>query len=330
MERNKFVERNKFCFLFDGNRTAIGKVWGESVFIAKDGPTWADLIDEHLNLPSDDHSAGVYPLVKKGDLPSGGEAARTLEQKYGFTSELWVKWGCSDLDEGYEQSAKDAQTLVQAFVMLNIEAFVERTKGKGYHVWVFAEQFVPAEVMRRAFLAAHQAAGIRPQEVNPKQTSLEGLGRGLGNYVNLPYAASAEADKRVVMYADWSGTMSAEAFTEEAMRHTASFETLLQAGRLYVEPPKRRQHDIQEYDGSLEDLTQKLNGLAFIIFRDGPLEGHDRSDTLAKFCHKARESGLTAGECMTLLRNADKRWGKFYDRPDCDQQLEGLVNNAYT
>lgn len=313
--------------LFDGNHQAVGKVWGEAVDLLPTD-TWRMANATHLTESGDQYSLGVYPLVKKFDLRSS-VAATLLEETYGFKSDLWVKWGCTDLDEGYEQSANDAQTVCAALNLLGLVGYVERTKGKGYHVWVFMEEWVPAEVMRRALLAAHQLAGIRPQEVNPKQTSLDGL-KGYGNYVNLPYFAGAEPTKRVILHEDWSGDMDLDSFLEDV--HTnglMTFPTLLVAAQLYVEPPPKVEHDIVEYDGSLDDLTKKLNGLAFIIFRDGPLEGHDRSDTLAKFCHKAAESGLSEGECMTLLRNADKRWGKFHDRPDCDIQLEKLVHNAY-
>lgn len=318
---------HRFCDLFDGNHAAVGKVWGEALDIAPHD--WVPAIQRHLTHEAPEFSAGVYPLVALDDLPpKAALASVALQDDYGFTSDLWVKWGCTDLDDGYEQSWGDAQRIVSALEYGGITAFVERTKSKGWHVWVFARHWTPAEVMRRALLAAHQAAGVRPTEVNPKQTSLEGL-KGYGNYVNLPYHAGTPMPARFVHY-DNGDPMDLDTFVELAHEMLTDFGPLLAMARLYVEPPKPSlDGPIVEYDGSLDDLTTKLSGLAFVVFKDGPLEGHDRSDTLAKLCHKVRESGLDAGECMTLLRDADKRWGKFHSRPDCDEQLEKLVINAY-
>ena len=323
----------RFAALFEGNHQAVGKVWGEAANTIDD-QDWLTALADHLVLDDASASVGVYPLVTRDDprIEIRPDGENDLEAEHGFTSDLWVKWGCTDLDEGYEKSLPEARQVCTALDLMGIVGFVERTKGKGYHVWVFTDQWVPAEVMRRALLAAHQAAGVRATEVNPKQTSLDGL-KGYGNYVNLPYFKGADEGRRVVIGylggPEVSGDMALGKFLEVAEQNLTTFDTLLAAAQLYVEPPRHTCGEVVEYDGTLDDLTGKLNGLAYTIFKKGPLKGNDRSDTLARLCHKVFSSGLTSGECMMLLRDADRRWGKFSERPDCEHQLLKLVENAY-
>ena len=319
---------NEFEDLFDGNRNAVGEVWGEYTKVTP--LEWRERLSGHLKGVA---SVGVYPLVGLEQLSvqsrADWDAARMLQAHHDFQSELWVKWGCTDLDEGYEKSFGDAVDLVYALKKLGIQGHVERTKSKGWHVWVFASEWVPAEVMRRALLAAHQAAGVRPVEVNPKQTTLASLGRGVGNYVNLPYYGNLDNGTRVMVAADIVAVKDLSLTEWYRTIERTEFTTLLQAARLYVEPPKRDVGTIEEPDGNLKDVTDKLTGLAYTIYSKGPLEGMDRSDTLARLGHKCRESNLTPGETLAVLRDADRRWGKFADRPDCEQQLQKLVENAY-
>ena len=98
---------------------------------------------------------------------------------YPLTDGSTVRWGCSDIDIDDLDSARNLQV---AFGMKSIPSFVEKTV-RGFHVWVFANDWIPAPIMRRAFLSAHEVIGLAPKEVNPKQEQVNGL----GNYVRLPY-----------------------------------------------------------------------------------------------------------------------------------------------
>ena len=159
-----------FAQLFRGRLDAYG-VATDQPYADKVDPPWSthamawahylDRIDAHL---AGDAPMGVYPL--QGDLT------------------VW--WGCTDLDGGESDlvHALDIQTM---FAAMGITAWVERSRSKGQHVWVFAEEPIPAEVMRNAFLAVHQRLEVPAKEVNPKQVNLDGLQRGLGNFVRLPY-----------------------------------------------------------------------------------------------------------------------------------------------
>lgn len=314
----------EFSELFQGRADARGAVWGESI------PThpldWFDsLWHEHLNHADDSASLGVYPMLESEDQ------AELWTARLGRpVPKYFVKWGCSDIDDGYEASLPLARNMQKAAELLSLDLWVERTKGKGYHCWLFADEWVPAEVMRRALLALHQIAGVRPTEVNPKQLDLGTLKKGLGNYVNLPYAASAPEGKRVMI--DPSLDVAIDYVTFLDTVRMCPFDQLFEAAKLYQPPPPRQAIQITEPSVEASTLATKLTGLAFKIWKEGPDFGRDRSTTLARLAHLMAEGDsknlITPGEGLVLLRDADQRWGKFFDRTDGEEQLCSMIEAA--
>jgi hypothetical protein len=74
--------------------------------------------ERHLN---GSERIGVYPIV-----PINGQAS--------------VVWGCSDFDLGLEQSLYQARQLHDALQAGGVTSWIERSRSKGYHVWVFATE----------------------------------------------------------------------------------------------------------------------------------------------------------------------------------------------
>lgn len=300
---------DQFDELFDGRRDVWGAIEGRCVRTSLTPQLWW----EHLY---GGISVGVYPLVHDSN-----------DNKH------YVKWGCTDIDLGYDKIAL-AKNMHKALKALGITSWVEKTKGKGFHIWVFCTTWVPAATMRNALLVAHQLAGVPPTEVNPKQVDASTTQHGLGNYVNVPYFNDhAQLGKRVVFP---PGGIAHDV----AMLDRGTFATLALAARnppaaieaaanLYVPPPPPRAVRIEKYSGGIDTPVRRLNGLAFTIFNDGPLEGKDRSSTLAQLAYLCADSGLSPGEALEVLADADRRWGKFSERPDCYQQLGRMIERAY-
>ena len=135
----------KFANLFEGRTDTYGAEEGRAELAV--GVEYIDRIDEHLN---GERPVGIYPLMYIE--PDG-----------------WcVRWGCVDFDEGDEASWVHACNLHAVLSELSVTAYVERSRSKGYHVWVFSSDLVPAHVMRRALLGATQIAQAPLKEINPK------------------------------------------------------------------------------------------------------------------------------------------------------------------
>ena len=304
--------------LFEGRRDAWGTVEGGQV---KEPVTTAHFL-RHLIEPG--CSLGIYPLIQDAELAAAWE-----KRLGGPVGDNFVKWGCSDIDtKGDPEAAWPlALNLRRALEALNIPAWIERTKSKGWHVWVFACEWVPAIVMRRALLAAHQVAGVAASEVNPKQTD---VGRRVtyGNYVNLPYPAGWERTDRRVIVDENRRAVELHEFVDAALFYSVGFDTLHEAAKLY-RPPERPPVVVDRRIELDEALVRRLPGLAHRIFRDGPLPGRDRSGTLQRLAFLCAEAGFEPAETLAVVTDADRRWGKFHGRPDGERHLHAIVTYAH-
>jgi hypothetical protein len=299
MDNSILVER--FKKLFRGR----GDVWGHDEGRCVKQPVTDEHWQDHLTGRS---GMGVYPAVP---VPDG----RVL-----------CVWGCTDIDiEDYGRATLLADTLTQ----VGITSFIERSRSKGYHVWLFAAAPVSATDMRNLQLVAHQVADIPPIEVNPKQTDVT-LGK-YGNYVRLPYFGGLvdTPDRRVILD-EHGDPMPLQQFVDMAYETLTPVATISQVAAMYQPPkPERASIDINELDDDIATVLRGISPLGYVVWRDGPLEGNDRSRTLMRLGHLCRDSGMSPSETMIVVRDADRRWGKFHHRDDCDMQLTNLVSRVF-
>ena len=304
----------QFCELFQGNASAIGLEVGGAHRL-REGDTLAEEIEMHLTGRGD--PIGVYPMV-------GHSTWNDMTWK--------VHWGCIDFDEGEQESWLHAKNVHLALQTFGVSGWIERSRSKGYHVWVFLQQWTEAWLVRRALLAACQIVEAPTKEINPKQESLE-EGQ-LGNYVRLPYPGALGGKAtltlgRRVMVAGNGEPVHLDGFVKLAhvqRTDVAALEKLASYWKPPAKPLRTRNWDSLPFDGEAVD---RLVGKARMIWEDGPLEGSDRSDTLYKLAMYLKEDGRhTREEAFDLLVDADARWGKFSDRPDRDQRLDDLLDKA--
>lgn len=287
------TEIEMFKTLFEGRTDAYGSWEGGSVKSIVTQETFAN----HLQ---GKELIGIYPL------------------SLGNT----VKWGCSDIDVDDIDSARNLQT---ALHVKGIPSFVEKTR-KGFHVWVFASDWVSAAVMRRAFLSAHEAIGLQAKEVNPKQEETTGL----GNYVRLPYpnGMNVMPENRYVLFDQDDVPMPLATFLNSAMISRVSAKKLLPLAEMHR--PKTRAHlELLEVSSSVQEALDYIPAKAAMIWRHGPFESQDRSNTLCRLVHRMHEHGTPINYAYVVLVDADKRWGKFHLRTDAVEQLVKIIEDIY-
>jgi hypothetical protein len=286
-----------FVTLFRGR----GDVYGAWAGGCVKEPLTSDKFMGHLQ---GDEPIGVYPL-----LPYKGS--------------WYCVWGCSDIDV---EDLDAARNLQMALVIKGVKSWVERTR-KGYHVWVFADSMVPASTMRRALLAAHQAINYPAKEVNPKQETVSGT--GYGNYVRLPYpGAILEHPRERYILDDEENQMRLAEFVFQAMENRTDLETLEAIANMWV-PPQPRHIMTLDSSADVRQILRKVGPIPYVMWRDGPMEGNDRSSTLFRLSCKMRDAGLDPAEALVVLRSADQRWGKFHLRPDGEAELAKIVERSF-
>ena len=324
VDQDLLLER--FIALFDGNETAIGTEEGGCLRSITE-QDWANHMRDHLTGASP--PIGVYPMVSNE-----------------------VKWGCVDFDEGDEESLVHARNLQNILFAVGITSWIERSRSKGYHVWVFATEWVDAVTMRHALWWAADTVGAPTREVNPKQTEL--LDGQLGNYVRLPYpgmlslSSVSWMERRAVIkfFEDVAHvgpifSLTAWAFINAAYESTVDHLTLASVAARYSAPVKKAPARSPFQDSptfSNTDSHTRLTGLAHTMLEGGTykIDG-DRSDHLYKLARQIREDGTHSfletvalvTECDARMEGTHPKGAKFAPRVDGAQRIHELVEKAW-
>ncbi|NQU02759.1 MAG: hypothetical protein HQ589_01220 [Syntrophaceae bacterium] len=179
-----------------------------------------------------------------------------------------VFWGCIDVDNG---SLDDALEVLGNLNHLGISAYIEASKSKGYHIWTFFSEPIPAKVVR-ALLA--YAVENRGYEIFPKQTTIKTKAAkyGYGNYVNLPLfgkdapegrTAFLDTESNCQAFPDQSDFLkSIQKVTPQAV------EALINDGEIEIQDdevlPKETDMEKREYTGG--NAQKILDDCAFIQY----------------------------------------------------------------
>lgn len=319
-----------FAQLFSGREDAFGLDAGGCVRNVNE-----DAFDRWIecHLTGEDEPLGVYPLVFDD---ADGDA-------------WYCKWGAVDLDvkgashaTGYE-SAADAYTAARNLRAVlrsyGLTGWIEITRSGGFHVWLFAEEWVSASDMRRCLLVACEVAGVPPTEVNPKSEGFDDP-TTLGNYVRLPYpgalaAGITDEDQQTRVAWDEDGYfLSVQTFLADALETLAVPNVIAEVAALYQEPAPETQIEWgktawEEID--VHPLMRRLTGLGATIARNEPLEGQDRSSRAYKLAIECHKSGLTPDEACAIQAHADRVLDdpKYINRPDAERRIRQTVARAY-
>ena len=289
-----------FFELFGGRLDAYGTDSGGCVRAPATGVlNWDHLIDGHLN----------------GDKPIGVYPAESSDRCY---------WGCVDWDTPDALDHAKATQLALHY-SAGVTGWIEQSRSKGYHLWVFPEEPVSMALMRYALMGACQVADASTKEVNPKQELL--LDGQLGNYVRLPYPKMRTPGRQEMVLSGGHLRYGLEEFVEHALGSRASVDQLRKLQRLYRAPVL----DLPPLPPVVPttDAEHRMGGLAWTIYKDGPREGGDRSGALMALAGAMRRNGqLTYDEAFSLLANADERWGKYHGRPNAAQLLQQTMQKA--
>lgn len=288
----------KMFYVFAGRLDAYGQDTGADGKggMRVDAPLTPQIIENHLK---GKHGVGVYPTWHADD------------------GTLMASWGCCDIDTGDWSEAYALATTLRAMGMV---PHIERSRSKGWHVWVFPEADVTAAQMRRALKVAYQAIELPAKEANPKQETLK-PGQ-VGNYVRLPYKGVTKpgnvmVTERQTFMSGWDARsdgvpVSASDWLYEYDNSFTTPKAIVEewAAR-WKEPPRKH---IVELDAMSEEQLKAtighLPGDLYLFVKNGPQS--DRSAGLVALAHKLRAQGYTAKEIYGVITVAHSQWGSKY------------------
>jgi hypothetical protein len=179
---------------------------------------------------------GVYRITGTNDKGKASGSAVTVAEP--VTIEKWrehlagmlglgivpinddgmVRWGAVDIDV----YPLDLVALGEKIEKLDLPCVVLRTKSGGAHVALFANDWVPAGLMRAKMTEIAVALGHPGVEIFPKQVRLASE-RDFGNWLNMPYYAH-ETTKRCAVFRGHE--LNASQFLDLAKRLMVSADEL--------------------------------------------------------------------------------------------------------
>jgi hypothetical protein len=320
------VTIERFTELFRGGKIAKDNINGSAGFrpwenpaggyYPADGNVFQTAVQGHLGDP--EHPIGVYP-IKAPETSQGGSQSVSEEIP---TYTVW--WGCVDWDEGEDESythALNAQTVLN---QCGVTSWIERSRSKGYHLWVFFTEEISAREVREGLVGACQIVNAPTREVNPKQTEL--TGKGVGNGVRLPYPAGAREGRNVAIKDDEE--LPLVEFTELAHNSRISPTKWAKVHTLYRPTSTFNPTTASIFQSASPSV---LSGIAATIRRNGPRKTSekphgDRSATLFALGCAMHRQGFRQADIMAEVSQADKDWGgKYNKRPDGQQRLWTMV-----
>jgi len=242
---------DRFQRLFTGRRDAWGAEHGESLKQGVEQKNYFLHLIGHTPL-------GIYPLRDDGTCV----------------------FGAIDIDR------EDPQLVRKIYEELwNIglkQVFIERSRSKGYHLWIFLSELVEARKIRWLLSAALNTLDIQA-EVFPKQDALrEGE---IGNYINLPYVGGLKQvpERRVIIDPNTFEPIPLADFLDTADRmrvHPEVIEAILE--ELPPIPPKPEAPDkpraIPDVDVHALHISDKVRKLILGDFNKGDREAIEIAD----------------------------------------------------
>lgn len=253
-----------------------------------------------------------------------------------------VKWGCCDIDTG---DWSEAYLLAKVLEGMGLRPWVERSRSKGWHIWIFSDDWVPAFIMRRCLKVAYSAIDLQAREANPKSEILRP--NQLGNYVRMPYKGALastddnssevvvpvsrqtmmdwtkENDGEPIRLDDWLGLHTLGLITSDnrSIRRWAT--------KWYEAPRKLDVQNLEIATGSeLEGLVNRLSKPLKKLFMDGP-SNKDTSQGLMALAYNVAKAGWNPQDTYKIVAAADLRFGKYHLRHDADTYYSDITERAF-
>ncbi|MBI3292104.1 MAG: AAA family ATPase [Elusimicrobia bacterium] len=264
---------SRFIDLFSGRQD----VYGHEKECVKE-PLTASVYLAHLK---GERRVGVYPLVNQG----------------------YTCWIAIDIDDGDFEKARLFAVRCQHYGLL---AHIERSKSKGYHVWIFFEQLYLAAKARAAIAMILKECGFSC-EVFPKQDCTTPT-TSYGNFINLPFFGKDMPTRTVFVDLEDKPVITG----------------VEQVDQLRVTPTSVMDH-LVELNGLTCDsssLPRGANEPGWIAEALEALFQGNRNDTFARITGRLHRDGWEAADILMLLAPHAERSG--FPLAELRREVEGI------
>lgn len=213
-----------FRSLFSGRDDAYGLETPQGSIAIRE-PLTDSIFLNHIN---GSKRIGTYPILQ-GDL---------------------VKWAVIDIDEekdlpkdeAVKKSKEEATKLYVTCLENNLFCYLEKSKARGFHIWIFLDQPLPAMKIRTALLKILKNVNL-DCEIFPKQETLTS-DNGLGNFVYLPINGESKKEGRT-LFLNAQFNPYEDQWEHLSKIHRTKAETILSLAEKIQEEPKSQNQKVE-------------------------------------------------------------------------------------
>ena len=295
----------KFAEIFKGNTKACGRL-GD----INGGGRWEHIpltvkeYEKHLNGTSYKDSLGICPILDDGTV-------------------LFVA-----IDVDAENEEDKSELAIRAYEVkmyledFGITAYIEISKGKGYHIWVFFKESVTALKARKLVrIAWKEVVGGPIPEIFPKQNNLN-TDKGFGNYINLPYFPPHSNSKRRV-FVNGGEYYTLEEFLEIVKRHTAE-----ELDNALVQMPQEQEEDVVFKKSKSDRVHLDLLPCIKSFLEKGSDYGYRRPAIFRTAAH-LNASGYPYEAAIAIIEKADQNHNPSIMKEHGEKELHHHIYSAY-
>ena len=291
----------------------------------------ANLVSELIKGRADAYGAGKGMSIKENvtnEVIKGHLTGKKRIGRYPLSPEILdgagTYWLCLDIDDHDTSIVLEALGAIEG---LGFTAYLEKSKSKGWHLWVFFSESVKASDARAlgqyvAECVAREFEGTTV-EIFPKQNSLANM--QFGNYVNLPlFGLDVKKGKTVFVNPEngfkpfenqWEVLSNIIKVTPEELQDIIKSEGLETPEEELA--PEANKIETDDYDDMLPCVPKMMQGVS---------EGcrDIAAFTLAK--HFRVEKNLPQEATLAILKD----WNKTNSPPLGEKELQAKNKSAYT
>lgn len=233
---------------------------------------------------------------------------------YPIYDNKWIKWFAVDLDE---ENFEKALSIKRRAENLNLKVYLERSKSKGYHIWVFFDEPVEAVKPRLVFEFVLADLGLIC-ELFPKQDKTT-ESTPFGNYINLPLFGGDTPNGRTV-FVDDKNNVIIDNIKDINKIKVSSAKTL--DSIMFLHKLVRKKITITETSEERKPYTKELPCIERI--KQGVSVGH-LNNACFRLTINYKEKGLPNPEIETLIR----AWNTKNEEPLSEKKLTTILNSVF-
>ena len=233
---------------------------------------------------------------------------------YPIYDNKWIKWFALDLDE---ENFEKILTIKKRVNDLKLTAYIERSKSKGYHLFLFFDEPVEAVKPRLIFEFILTELGFIC-ELFPKQDETT-ESTPFGNYINLPLFGGDVKNGRTVFIDEKNNIFidNIKDIDKIKLTSTKALDAIISLHKF-----TRKKIIITETLEEQKIYSKELPCIEKI--KQGVSKGH-RNNSCLRLTINLKEKGIPRDDIETLINN----WNFKNKEPLSDKNLNKVINSVF-